>query len=71
MIANSARRHGIHDDDILHAFRNPILSEDVDDGFTMLVGPDGAGNLVEVGVVDADNGVLIVHAMRARPQYLR
>ena len=70
-IADSARRHAIADEDILHAFRNPVASEDLDEGFTMLIGPDPAGNLLEIGVVEADDGVLIVHAMRARPQYTR
>jgi hypothetical protein len=37
LIATSARKHGIHDDDMLHAFNHPI----------------------------------IIHAMTARPKYLR
>jgi hypothetical protein len=35
---------------IMHAFNNPIRVEDVDEGLTMLVGPDSAGNLYEIGV---------------------
>jgi hypothetical protein len=35
LIANSARRHGIADEDMLHAVRNAIATEDLDDGFTM------------------------------------
>lgn len=71
IIAASARRHNVSDDDILHAFNNPIRAEDLDDGLTMLVGTDGAGNLYEIGVIDSDDGPVIVHAMRARPKYLR
>ena len=56
---------------MIHAFNNPILTEDVDEGFTMFVGPDHAGNLLEIGVIDSDNGPIIVHAMRARAKYLR
>lgn len=70
-IAPSARRHGVSDDTMLHAFSNPILSEDLDDGLTMLIGPDPAGNLYEIGVVDSNDGPFIVHAMPARPKYLR
>ena len=56
---------------MVHAFRNPIRIESLDDGFTMFVGPDLAGNLLEVGVIDSDHGPVIVHAMPARPKYLR
>lgn len=55
---------------MIHAIRNPIRIEGLDDGFTMFVGPDGAGNLLEVGVVDSGHGPVIVHAMPARPKYL-
>lgn len=54
-----------------HAFNNPILVEDLDDGFTMFIGGDRSGDLLEVGVVDGADGPVIVHAMPARPQYLR
>lgn len=37
----------------------------------MFVGPDHAGNLYEIGVVDGEDGPVIVHAMPARPNYLR
>lgn len=36
----------------------------------MLVGPDEAGNLLEIGLVVADEIDDVVHAMRARQQYL-
>lgn len=49
IIVASARKHGVRDDDMLHAFNNPIRAEDLDEGLTMLVGPDHAGNLLEVG----------------------
>lgn len=37
----------------------------------MLLGAGQAGNLLEIGVVDSDEGPVIVHAMPARPTYLR
>lgn len=71
LIAPSARKHGIHDDDMQHAFNHPMFVEDLDEGFVMFVGADVAGNLLEVGVVDTADGPIIVHAMTARPKYLR
>ena len=70
-IAPSARKHGIADDDMRHALRNPLLVEDLDEGLTMFVGPGRDGTPLEVGVADSDAGPVIVHAMRARPRYLR
>ena len=71
LIATSARKHGIHDDDMIHAFNHPTLVDDLDDGLTMFVGADTAGNLLEVGAIDSSDGPVIVHAMPARPKYLR
>jgi hypothetical protein len=70
-IAPSAHKHGIADDDILHAFRNPIRNYDPgDEGLTMLVGPARDATLLEVGVVDSDDGPVIVHADIARQKFL-
>jgi hypothetical protein len=70
-VAPSAHNHGVSDETIRHAFNNPIRSEELDEGLTMLIGPDHAGNLYEIGVVDTAHGPLVVHAMAARPKYLR
>jgi hypothetical protein len=69
-IAPSARKHGISDDDMRHALRNPIRAADLGDGLTMFIGPARDGTLLEVGVADSGKGPVIVHAMRARPKYL-
>jgi hypothetical protein len=71
LIATSARRHGIRDDDMIHAFNHPILVEDLDEGLTMFVGADQAGNLLEIGVLDSSDGPIVIHAMPARPNFLR
>ncbi len=71
IIAASAHRHGVNDDTILHAFNNPVRVEDLDEGLVMLIGPDRAGNLYEIGVATSDSVPVIVHAMPARPKYLR
>jgi hypothetical protein len=69
-IAPSALRHGVSEATIVHAFNNPIRTEDLAEGLTMLVGSDSAGNLYEIGVVSCDEGPVVVHAMPARPKYL-
>lgn len=71
IIARSARRHGVPEEVIIHAFEHPVRSEELDEGLTMLVGPDHAGNLYEIGVVESDEGPVIVHAMSARAKYLK
>jgi hypothetical protein len=71
LIAPSARKHGILDTDMIHAFNHPIFVDDLDEGFTMFVGADPAANLLEIGVVDTSDGPIIIHAMPARPKYLR
>lgn len=70
-IAESARRHGIADEDMLHAARNAVAQWQLDEGVTMRTGPARNGNLLEVGLlgIDSDDPV-IVHAMPCRPQYL-
>jgi hypothetical protein len=71
IVAGSARRHGVGDDDILHAFNHPMFVEELDEQLLMFVGPDRAGKLLEIGVVTASDGPVIVHAMEARPKYMR
>jgi len=73
VVAESARKHGVADEDMTHALRNPVHVFDLDDGLTMITGPDRAGSLIEVGfAVAVDGVVVIVHAMRpARPKFIR
>jgi hypothetical protein len=71
IIADSARKHGVTDDDMLHAYRNPMRFFDLDDGLTMIIGVSEAATLLEVGVVQGDSAPVIVHAMPARERFLR
>ena len=71
LITSSAHKHHIHDDDILHAFDNPIFADDLDEGLAMFIGPDRVGNLLEIGVIDSAEGPIVIHAMTARAKYLR
>ena len=70
-IATSARKHGISDDDMLHAYRNPIRARYVDDQLTLVIGPARDGALLELGVLHRAHGQLIIHAMAARRKHLR
>jgi hypothetical protein len=64
-------KHGLGEEEILHAYRNPVRVWDLGDGFTMIVGPNAAAIFLEIGYVDGDTAVVIVHAMRARDKFLR
>jgi len=39
VIADSARKHGVADEDMLHAFRNPVHVFELDEGLTLVTGP--------------------------------
>lgn len=69
VVLENARRRGIPDDDMMHAYRNPIRVFDLD-GLNMLIGPGEAAQLLEIGVATAEGIDFIIHAMAARPQFL-
>lgn len=71
IIAPSARKHGVSDEDILHAYSHPVRVFELDDGFTMIIGTNQAAIIYEVGAVEGSTAVVIVHAMRAREKFLR
>jgi len=56
---------------MLHAYDNPVRIFDLDDGFTLIIGPAQDTSLLEVGIVDSDLAPVIVHAMPARAKFLR
>jgi hypothetical protein len=71
-IHRTARKHGISDDSIRHACEHALYSaEDVDDSDKALyLGPDLAGNLLEVvTAIFADGTERAIHAMPMRSQY--
>ena len=70
----SARRHEVDDADMLHAIANSIAVEDLGDDPDrwLVIGPDRAGNLLEVIVlVTTEGDELIIHAMPLRAIYRR
>ena len=72
-ILPSARKHGISDDDIRHGFNNAVAAITAPDqpDFTMIVGADSNGQLLEIGVVAADDNDYVIHAMPARTKYVK
>ena len=71
-IEASARKHGVSDDDMLHALRHHWRAfETDDDAVTMFIGPSMSAEPLEVGVVTDDDGTAVIHAMRARPKFLK
>ena len=70
VIIATARKHGMHDDDMLHAYRNPVRVLELDD-LVMLIGAARAGQLLEVGVSRSEGIDFIIHAMPARPKFIR
>jgi hypothetical protein len=69
-IIESARKHGISDHDILHAYRRRCaeLSTGDPDAVTVL-GPSRSGALLELVIVFDDVDV-VIHAMPARRRFL-
>jgi hypothetical protein len=70
----SARRHGVSDDDIVHAAETSVaeyeLGDDDEPRRFLILGPDRAGNMLEVIVLMFDDGTeLAIHAMAMRPKY--
>lgn len=71
-IADSARKHGISDTSILHAWENAIkLAEFEYDGEERLlvIGPDSSGNLLELVALPFTEPTRIIHADRLRPKF--
>ncbi len=72
VIAPSAYRHGYDDADMLHAYRNAFRMYSMDEGMTMYIGATESAELLEVGTMLAEDGAtVIVHAMAARPKFLK
>jgi hypothetical protein len=69
-IGRPARKHGISDDDMMHAVRTATRKIEMDEDLTMLVGPARDGTLLEIGVLDwRGEDPVIIHAMGLRPKF--
>lgn len=71
-IEATARKHGVADEDMMHALRGHLKAFETDDpAVTMFVGPARSGALLEIGVVIDDEGEAVIHAMPARRKFLK
>ena len=70
-IHKSAYRHGLTDEEILHGWDNAMGFYDIDiepePTKSLCIGPDRAGNLLEILYLQADKADLVIHAMPLRP----
>jgi hypothetical protein len=71
---SSASKHGVAEGDVLHALDQSLLEFDLgdDDSPTrrLVLGPDQAGNVLEIVVLSFDDdSEMVIHAMRMRSKY--
>jgi uncharacterized DUF497 family protein len=70
--AASARKHGVPEEDALHAMRHPLaqLEQSYDGESRMLViGPDRSGRLLEIVVVPSRDPDRVIHVDAMRPKF--
>lgn len=69
-IADSARKHGIADEDIQHAIRHPMRVVP-GAGRDLFIGADRSGRLLEIVILDddANEEPVVIHAMPLRPMF--
>jgi hypothetical protein len=71
-IEASARKHGVPNEDMMHAARHHWRAFETDDpAVTMFIGPPRTAEPLEVGVVIDDDGAAIISAMKARAKLLK
>jgi hypothetical protein len=72
-VHDSARKHGVDPDDAVHAAKHAVFVSDLDEDSParqLRLGFDAAGRLLEVVVGFDEGNELLIHAMRARREYL-
>lgn len=70
----SAFKHGVQKRSILHALARPLVVVDLDRAAdaprVLAIGPDPAGNLLEIVWLElADERMLVIHAMPLRASF--
>ena len=71
-IRESARRHGIDDADIHHAWANAMRLIEYDyegEDRLLVIGPDRQGRMLELVAVPTDQPTRVIHADRLRPKF--
>jgi uncharacterized DUF497 family protein len=69
---DSAFKHGIAEADILHAYANAARLVEVEqhgEERLIVIGPDRAGNWLELVAMPAEDADRIIHADRLRPKF--
>lgn len=72
-IASSALKHGGAPEDIEHAVRNAMVTDELDDDLRLYLGPSRSSSLLEVIVLmrGEDCSEIAIHAMPMREKYRR
>lgn len=73
-VHGSARKHGVADEDTLHAIDHALAFEDAgeDPDRWLLIGPGRADNLLEViAMITVEGSQIATHAMPMRDKYKR
>jgi hypothetical protein len=66
----SAAKHGVARSDVEHGVEHAVVAAEDEEGKCLYLGPDRAGNLLEVVAVLRDDGSeVVIHAMRMRRMY--
>ena len=67
----SALKHGLPVEDIEHAVRNAMVSDDLEDDLRLYLGPSRSASLLEVIVIVRGSGrsELVIHATPMREKY--
>jgi uncharacterized DUF497 family protein len=71
-VSESARKHGVDNEDITHAWENAIRYVEYDyggDERLLVIGADRHGRMLELVAVPADEPTRIIHADRLRPKF--
>lgn len=69
-IADSARKHGVSDEDVLHAIRNALRAVPGIDRL-LIIGADRNGRLLEIVILDPDDDPVVIHADALRQKFYR
>jgi hypothetical protein len=71
-IRDSARKHGVGDSDILHAYENALRYVEYEyrgEVRLLVIGADRSGRLLELVAVPVDAPTRIIHADRLRTKF--
>lgn len=69
LVLPPANKHGVLDEDIVHAIDHYLRVWEQEDGMTLFIGPDRVGRVLEVGAIAWFGLDAVVHAMPARDKY--